>query len=296
MIGAIIGDIVGSPYEGYTNQRQVKNKNFPFFRKESRFTDDSVLTCATAHAIIANTLTEANELNNNTELWEHISVMPQFSAFYKYWGKRYPNRGYGSGFREWLAVENSEINFVKDSFANGCMMRCSPIGLYASSLDQARKLALESIKMTHNSPESERGVQSIVSAIYMAKTGCSKIDIKKYVEVQFGHMLDLTVEEWRNKNKPTIRCNVTGPQALVCFMESTDYKSAIKNAVYTKGDTDTIAAIAGSIAEAFYGIDSIPRHLIDKSKALLTPEMIDIIRSFYKILGNTLSQYKNFEL
>lgn len=272
MIGAIIGDIVGSPYEG-SHMNWVDDRDFPLFCSMSRFTDDTVLTCATANAILDDP--------------KH----PDFSLKYKEWATKYPNRGYGSGFQQWVDEDGA---FVSPSYANGCMMRCSPIGLYYKGLNTALLNARRSITMTHNSPESSRGVQSIVSSIHMAKTGATKLQIKKFVEERFGHMLDLTVEQLREMPKTTIRCNVTAPQALICFMESTDYESAIRNAVYTKGDTDTIAAIAGSIAESFYGVRSIPRFMIDEAKSRLTTEIIEVINKFYHTIGEYHESYKDF--
>ena len=289
MIGAIIGDIVGSPYEG-SSLNWVDDKNFPLFAKEwSRFTDDTVLTCATADAILS--VIMPNSVN--------IMGLPGFGSSYKMWALKYPNRGYGSSFQEWVDTKDSEHYIVNKSYANGCMMRCSPIGLYYDDLEECQFHAKRSIEYTHNSPEASRGVQSIVSAIHMALHGHTKLQIQAYVEENFGHMLDLTVEQWRIHPKPNIRCNITAPQALVCFMESTDYESAIRNAVYTKGDTDTIAAIAGSIAEAYYGIRSIPQFAIDEMKQRISPEMIDVINEFYTHLGHhgpKHVQYEGFQI
>ena len=276
MIGAIIGDIVGSPYEG-NHMNWVDDKNFPLFAKQwSRFTDDSVLTCATADALL-------NPIER-----EH-----RFDIRYKEWAIKYPGRGYGSGFQEW--VDRSDIT-VNKSYANGCMMRCSPIPLYCFDLQSSQDMALKSIQHTHNSPESARGARSIVSAIYMALNGSTKQQIKAYVEENYGHMCDMTVEDWRNHPKQSIRCNITAPQSLVCFLESTDYESAIRNAVYTKGDTDTIAAIAGSIAEAFYGVRSIPQTAIDEMKERITPEMVGLINEFYEAISYQHEQYKGFTI
>ena len=278
MIGAIIGDIVGSPYEG-SHSASVDVKDFPLFsEKTSRFTDDTVLTCATADALIHATINDEFE---------------NFALKYKEWAIKYPNRGYGSAFREWIGNGGTNIN---TSYANGCMMRCSPIALYTQDYSYALMKARDSIRMTHNSPESERGVQSIVTAIHMALNGTTKLEIKTFIEENFGHMLDLTVEQWRQHPKTSIRCNITAPQALVCFMEGTDYESTIRNAVYTKGDTDTIAAIAGSIAEAYYGVDTIPKYMIDEMKLRITPEMVTLINDFYKYIGDTHSQYKDFSI
>lgn len=262
MIGAIIGDIVGSPYEGGC-RRFVLTKEFPLFSPDSRFTDDSVLTCATAQALL------------------HSSFSPysrRFANQYKQWALRYPDRGYGSKFKAWIA--NPKF-FVNNSYANGCMMRCSPIAMLYQDRETALKRALQSIAYTHNSPESARGVQSIVDAIWMARHGETKEEIKARVQEQYGHMLNLTLEELRLKWSRDIRCNLTAPQALICFMESNNYESAVRNAVYTMGDTDTIAAIAGAIAEQFYGIGTIPDFMIGAALVNVPKEMIDTVNAFY---------------
>lgn len=275
MIGAIIGDIVGSPYEG-SSLNWVDDRSFPLFAKQwSRFTDDTILTCATADALLHTVWGEGEK----------------FPIRYRDWALKYPGRGYGSGFQEWVDNGGTTVN---KSYANGCMMRCSPIGLFCKDYSVAMIRAKQSIESTHDSQESERGVKSIVSAIHMALNGSTKLQIRGYVEEQFGHMLDMSVEDWRNHRKPSIRCNLTAPQALVCFMESTDYESAIRNAVYTKGDTDTIAAIAGSIAEAFYGVRSIPQEMIDGAKERMTTEMIELTNEFYAKIGEYHEQYRDF--
>lgn len=268
MIGAIIGDIVGSRFESSPKYPKfpVEDRNFELFTSKCRFTDDSVLTCATAEAFL-DSLTD----------W----LIPEFQIYYKKWGNKYKNRGYGGMFKKWLAEPNMTVS---NSYSNGVMMRCSPISIYYrhNSLRQALSCARESTSYTHNSPESVRGVQSIVSAIHMAYNGKTKEEIRAFVEENFGHMLNITVEEARLIPKTSIRCNVTAPQALVAFMESTDYESAIRNAVYIGGDTDTNAAIAGAIAEAFYGFESIPKHMIDMMFRIISKEMSGVVLRFYK--------------
>ncbi len=287
MLGAIIGDIVGSPYEG-SCLNWVDDKNFPLFAEQwSRFTDDTVLTCATADYLLN------QDEKIKIEYPDGFYELSGFEGKYIQWNLKYPGRGYGSGFQEWVDGNGKTIN---TSYANGCMMRCSPIGLYFKNLIESKIQAIESVRMTHNSLESKRGVLSITSAINMALSGATKLQIKEYVEENFGHMLDMTVEDWRNHSKPNIRCNLTAPQALVCFMESTDYESTIRNAVYTRGDTDTIAAIAGSIAEAFYGVRSIPQEMIQGAKERLTPEMIELVNKFYGVIGEYREQYKGFQI
>jgi ADP-ribosylglycohydrolase len=266
MLGAILGDIVGSPYEG-GYKRSVDKKDFPLFSPDCRFTDDSVLTCATAKAIMHPSF---------------ASYSYRFAYQYKQWALRYPDRGYGSKFKEWIKANSYTIN---NSYANGCMMRCSPIALYYEDKDLALKRALNSIAYTHNSPESARGVQSIVDAIWMARHGASKEEIKTRVQEQYGHMLNLTLEELKTKWSRDIRSNLTAQQALICFMESNNYESAIRNAVYINGDTDTNAAIAGAISEAFYGVQTIPTIMIEQARKLLTKEMIDTVNAFYTKCG-----------
>lgn len=277
MIGAIIGDIVGSPYEG-GYKKTVTTPNFPLFAKESRFTDDTVLTCATAHTLLHPTLAPYKN---------------RFAKQYKNWGIKYPDRGYGGRFKQWMAADKM---MVLDSYANGCMMRCSPIAMFYPDKEEALKRALQSIAYTHNSPESARGVQSIVDAIHMAWNGATKDEIKTRVQIEYGHMLDLTLKELKDKvaRAPRdIRCNLTAPQALMCFMHSHNYVSAVRYSVYSGGDTDTIAAIAGAIAEAFYGVDTIPLEMIDEMRVRLDPEMIKVINRFYAKIAEHNPKYKD---
>ena len=151
--------------------------------------------------------------------------------------------------------------------------------------DLALKRALQSIAYTHASPESARGVQSIVDAIWLARHGATKDEIKARVQEHYGHMVNLSLTDLRAKSSRDIRCNLIAPQALTCFMASDNYESAIRNSVYTGGDTDTVAAIAGAISEAYYGVNSIPYLMILESKARLTPEMIETVNSFYAKCG-----------
>jgi len=272
MLGAIIGDIIGSRHESSPKypKRPVQNKNFRLFTPQCRFTDDTVLTCATAEAII----------NHPVHFFGFRVPTPiKYSDSYYKWGTKYPDRGYGSGFKKWLA-DSSKVLQINNSYANGAMMRCSPIGMYYSdsNIETALENAEESIKYTHNSPESIRGVKSIVTAIHMAKNGYDKMEIADYIQENYGHMLNITLDEARKQPKTTIRCNVTAPQALIAFMESNNYESAIRNAIYIGGDTDTNAAIAGAIAEAYYGTESISKELVETACSYLPEEIIVLIK------------------
>jgi ADP-ribosylglycohydrolase len=286
MIGTIIGDIIGSPYEG-SHLTSVDDRDFHplFIDGVSRFTDDTVLTVATADAIL-----------------KHINYgggkYPFFSQEYKTWARKYPNAGYGKAFKEWFKSDEMCVN---NSYANGSIMRCSPIPMFYKNahLDFVHAWAAESIKMTHNSPESDRGIKSITTAIHMALNGKSKLEIKAFVEEQYGHMCDASVLEVRNWwPKNTIRCNVYAPQSLIAFLQSNDYETAIRNAVFMKGDTDTTAAIAGAIAEAFYGTNSIPEFMVEEARKLLPDEMKDVVNRFYarlSLIGKD-KKYGGFQL
>jgi ADP-ribosylglycohydrolase len=275
MIGAIIGDVVGSPYEG-GYKRTAQTVNFPLFIDESRFTDDTVLTCATAHTL----------LNTGKTAYPR-----RFAKQYKQWAIKYPDRGYGGRFKQWVA---SNKMVVLDSYANGCMMRCSPIAMLYPKKQDALKRALQSIAYTHNSPESERGVQSIVEAIHMAWNGATKEEIKSRVQIQYGHMLNSSLIEMKSKASRDIRCNLTAPQALTCFMLSHNFETAIRYAVYSGGDTDTIASMAGALSEAFYGVDKIPQVMIDETKKRLNGELLDVVNHFYAKIGEHNPRYKYF--
>jgi ADP-ribosylglycohydrolase len=259
MIGAIIGDIIGSPHE----MKFSTPVGFPLFTEKSRFTDDTVLTCATAHTLLANSF---------------IPFKLRFAKQYKQWALMYPDRGYGSKFKAWVQEKKYP---VMNSYADGCMMRCSPIAMFYEDREVALARALQSIAYTHNSPESARGVQSIVDAIWLARHGSTKEEIKSHVQEQYGHMLNQTLLELRAKASRDIRCNLVAPQALTCFIESKDFESAVRNAVFIGGDTDTNAAIAGALAEAFYGLKSIPTAMLDEMYKLISPEMKGVIYEFY---------------
>ena len=286
MIGATIGDMVGSPYELNT-VLEVENVAWePLFHPTlSKYTDDTVLTMATADTILGFVDTYKSNLGPD---WF-------FKEKYKEWARKYPNRGYGGTFWAWA---NQDLDVKNKSYADGCMMRCSPIGImWWDNLDMALELAEASIQWTHNSPESLRGVSAITAAICMGFQGKSKQEIKAFVEEQYGCWLDCSVQTVRDTwDKRNIRCNITCAQALICFLNSTDFESAIRLAVYSMGDCDTIAAIAGSIAEAFYGPQSIPRSMIDEAKKRLPQEMIDLMNKFYSRVGmrGGKDPYKDF--
>ncbi|MBQ5856300.1 MAG: ADP-ribosylglycohydrolase family protein [Bacteroidales bacterium] len=254
IIGAIIGDIVGSRFE-FNNYRST---DFEFLNDKCFFTDDSVMTIAVADWV-----------TNKRQTDRHLAL------YLREWGRKYPNRGYGGMFLRWLL--SKELSSPYNSFGNGSAMRVSPCGFYAQSLDEALFLAKQSAEVTHNHPEGIKGAQSVAAAIYLAKTGSTKAIIKEYIENNFGYDLSRTCDEIRRVYKFNETCQETCPEAIIAFLESHDYESAIRLGISLGGDSDTIGAITGGIASAYY---SIPDSIIEEVKRFIPFEFIDIVEKF----------------
>lgn len=259
MLGAIIGDIIGSVYE-FNNKKQ---KDFHLFTPTSRFTDDTVMTLA-----VAEWLTEDKEHSE-----EGLVLRMQDL------GRRYPYVGYGGGFRRWLYNQQPK---PYNSYGNGSAMRVSPIAFYAQSLEETLRLATISAKVTHNHPEGIKGAKAIASATYLARTGASKTEIKAYVEANFKYNLNLQLDHIRSIVCDAMSCQKTVPAAIWAFLEGEDFEDVIRIAVSMGGDSDTIAAMAGSIAQAFYGL---PLKLATYCYALLTPYLRTILNKFEESIG-----------
>lgn len=240
MIGAIIGDIVGSIYE-FDN---IKRKDFPLFSTDCDFTDDTVMTIAVAKALAQYNKEDGLEKFKS----DLVDVMHEV-------GCRYPHCGYGGFFLVWMMKNHRE---PYNSFGNGSAMRVSAVGWYANSLEEAELLAKATAEVTHNHPEGIIGAQATAAAIWLARNGRDKEGmkelIKEYIEAKY-YRLDFTLDEIRPTYDYEVTCQKSVPQALVAFFESTDFEDAIRNAISIGGDSDTIAAITGSVAEAFYGVD-----------------------------------------
>lgn len=250
MLGAIIGDIIGSAYEF----NRVKTKDFELFIPGTMYTDDTVLTVAVA-----------DHLLNDTD---YVKVFKEYP-------RKYVRRRYGQKFYVWANVNQTE---PYDSYGNGSAMRVSPVGWAFNSLDETLKAAKESSEPTHNHPEGIKGAQAVASAIYLARTGSSKDQIKEYIETSFDYNLNESVAEIREKAYFDETCQISVPQAIACFLQSTFYEDAVRNAVSLGADADTQAAIAGSLAEAFY--KEIPEYLITKSLEYLDKDLLDVITQF----------------
>ena len=239
MLGAIAGDIIGSVYE----HNNIKTTEFPLFQDASVFTDDSVLTIALADSIIRGT--------NYTD---------KLKQFYS----QYPEAGYGFSFSQWAESEDSAPYY---SWGNGSAMRVSPVGFAYESLEEVLLEARKSAVITHDHIEGIKGAQATASAVFLARTGKSKDEIKNYIESEFNYDLHQTIDKIRETYELDLSCQGTVPQAIVAFLESTDYEDAIRKAISIGGDSDTIACIAGGIAHAFY--KKIPDIIIDKTYKIL---------------------------
>ena len=277
MYGAILGDIIGSPFEF---DRGDKTKEFDLFSKDCDFTDDSVMTIAVGEALLA-----VGPEATVKEIEEAVVTNMQD------WGKRYPYAGYGGRFRYWLRERNPK---PYGSYGNGSAMRVSAVGWLYDSLERTREVARATANVTHNHPEGIKGAEATASAIYMARNGFSKEEIKEYIEGEFHYNLNRTLDEIRPGYHMDETCQRTVPEAIIAFLESQDFEDAIRNAVSLGGDTDTLGAITGSIAEAFYGISDV---LIAECRSRIDEGlMTDILDEFDHILGrdkNADSDEKN---
>lgn len=250
MIGAIAGDIIGSTYE----LLNTKKKDFNLFRAMSRYTDDTVLTIATADCILQN---------------------GDYAEFYRKYCIQNQMRGYGSKFYFW-AMFHKRQPFM--SMGNGSAMRVSPIGYVANSLEEAMSLAELSASVTHNHPEGIKGAQAIATAIYLCNQNGSKEDLKEHMERLFSYDLSMSYEEMKENYKGGETCPLTVPQAIISFLDSTDYEDAIRNAIALGGDSDTLACMTGGIAEAYY--KEIPKEIRERTLKKLPPKFITIIDEF----------------
>lgn len=266
MLGAIIGDVVGSVYEW----NNIKTKDFEFFKPNCFFTDDTVMTVAVAKALL---LTREKQSKANEKISFKKELIKQMQDF----GKRFPNAGYGGMFAGWLVSDNPK---PYNSFGNGSAMRVSPCGYIAVTLDEALLLAKVSAEVTHNHPEGIKGAQVIAAAIFLARCNRSKNEIKEYIQDNF-YPLDKSLDEIRLNYSFNETCQETVPQAIWAFLESVDFEDAIRNAISLGGDSDTLAAITGSIAWAYYRQFGMPlssdlQKIQDKVYTYLPQEFIDI--------------------
>jgi ADP-ribosylglycohydrolase len=254
MLGAIIGDILGSPYE----HENIKTKEFNLFSDRCRITDDTILTCAIADAIVSKDL---------------------YGPSLMKWGRKYPFHPYGQMFKSWLSGNGEPYN----SYGNGSAMRVSPVAYAFNSIEEVLFQSKKSAEATHNHPEGIKGAQAVAAAVFYARNGKSREEIKGYVEEEFGYNLKRKLDDIRPFYRFDPSCQGTVPEAIIAFLESTDFEDAIRNAVSIGGDSDTITCITGSIAEAFY--KDIPKPIKDFVFQKCSPEINDLIEKFHLKFG-----------
>ncbi len=269
MYGAILGDIIGSPYEF---DQGDKTKDFPLFIRLSRFTDDTVMTVAVAEALMD---------TRGRPLAELGAAAAQ--SMLK-WGRRYPNAGYGGRFIDWL-FRNPGLQAPPPygSYGNGSAMRVSAAGWLFDSLEETLAAAGATAEVTHNHPEGVKGAQATAGAIFLARTGRGKTEIRAYVTETFGYDLSRTCDEIRPTYRHVESCQKTVPEAITAFLEGRDFEDVIRTAVSLGGDCDTLACIAGSIAEAFYGV---PEPLADECRRRLPDDMRKVLERFDAFRGD----------
>ena len=259
MIGAILGDIVGSVYE-FDN---IKTKEFELFDKECFFTDDSVMTIAVAEALMQ--FKYVNEENINIFKEDLITIMHRI-------GRNYPDCGYGGHFLVWI-IRNKREPY--NSFGNGSAMRVSSVGWYAKTLEEAELIAKATAEVSHNHPEGIKGAVATAGAVFLARTGATIDEIKKYISKYYT--IDFTLDEIRPVYDYDITCQGTVPQAMQAFFESESFEDAIRNAISIGGDSDTLAAITGAVAEGYYGI---PDDLKETALSYLDEKLLNVVERF----------------
>ena len=259
MYGALLGDMIGAPYEF---DRGNKTKVFPLFCADSHFTDDSVMTIAVAEALL------------DFQFREDEDIKAGLVKSMRKWGKRYPNAGYGRKFCHWLHSRHPE---PYGSCGNGSAMRVSSAGWLFDTLAETRHMARLTAEVTHNHPEGIKGAEVTASAIFLARTDHSKEEIKDYIVKEFGYDLSRSCDEIRPGYHHDETCQKTVPEAITAFMEGNDFEDVIRTAVSLGGDCDTLSCIAGSIAEAFYGVPAI---LKAECRSRLPEDMLDILDRF----------------
>ena len=261
MIGAILGDIVGSPYEF---DRSKKIKDFgPLFIDESEYTDDSVMTIAVADGLMKAGL----EADDDT-IRKHVVTS------LKEWGRRYINAGYGQRFIWWLMLEDEN---PYGSWGNGSAMRVSSVGWLYDSMERTREVARITAEVTHNHPEGIKGAEATAAAIYLTRTGKSKDEIKEYIISEFGYDLSRTLDEIRPDYRHVESCQETVPEAITAFLEGNDFEDVVRCAVSLGGDCDTLTCIAAGMAEAFYGV---PEKYKIETLNRIEPDMREVYEKF----------------
>lgn len=266
MYGAILGDMIGAPYEF---DRSPKTKEFPLFSRETEFTDDSVMTIAVAEAIMA-TMGEPED-----------TVKQALIQSMRKWGRKYPYAGYGGRFNRWLKASNPQ---PYGSFGNGSAMRVSSVGWLFDTIEETRRVAKLTAEVTHNHPEGIKGAEVTATVIFMVRSGKSKPEIKDYIIREFSYDLSRTADEIRPAYHHVESCQETVPEAITAFLEGVDFKDVIRTAVSLGGDCDTLTCIAGRMAEAFYGV---PEDMKAECRKRLPQDMLGVLDYFDEMMDSS---------
>ena len=264
MLGAILGDIVGSPFE--FDHNNYKHKDFPLLSEKSHFTDDTVMTIAVAVGLIAGD-------------GEPRRTFGEVQSEMRAWGSDYPHAGYGGMFRRWLRAEHPQ---PYGSFGNGSAMRVAAAGWLFDTLDKTLEMAKVTAEVTHNHPEGIKGAEATASAVFLARTGSTKEQIKAYMEDTFGYDLSRTCDQIRPTYHHVESCQETVPEAITAFLEGKSFEDVIRTAVSLGGDCDTLTCIAGSIAEGFYGV---PENLKQECRNRLPEPLLEVLQKFDSFLN-----------
>lgn len=264
MLGAIIGDIVGSRFEFHN----YRHKDFQLFTQECKVTDDSIMTLAIAKAIIETEKVIPLSIEGDNSNY-HALLEKNVMKYMQQIGRKYSNCGFGGMFYDWIFSENPR---AYNSFGNGAAMRISPVGFKARSRKEVRALSKTVTAVTHNHPEGLKGAEATAMAIFMAQQGCTKEEIREEIESNY-YDLNFTIDEIRDTYEFNETCQSTVPQAIQAFLESTSFEDAIRTAISVGGDSDTLAAITGAIAEAYY---DIPEDIKEKALSFLDKNLLEI--------------------
>ena len=250
MLGAIAGDVIGSVYEA----RPVKSTDFELFPPGARYTDDTVLTVATAEALLGD---------------------GDYAGAYRRYGRAFPDAGYGGSFLRWLfSADAGPYN----SWGNGAAMRVSPVGFALDSVEDVVAEAARSAAVTHNHPQGIKGAQATALAVFLARCGADRAHIRSELQDRFGYDLTSSLMTIRPGYRFDISCQGSVPESIIAFLESTDYERAVRNAISLGGDADTMACIAGSIAQAFYG--AVPEPIAGEVRARLPDVLLQVLDRF----------------
>lgn len=261
MYGAILGDIIGSRFEF---DRGGKTKEFELFTEENDFTDDTAMTIAVGEAL----MNAGKDADVDSIKAEVIKSMQD-------WGHRYPNAGYGGRFFRWLFYDENPKPY--GSWGNGSAMRVSSAGWLYDSVERTREVAGATAEVTHNHPEGIKGAECTAAVMFLARTGAGKDEIREYVDREFEYDLSESLDEMRDRHEHVESCQDSLPKALKSFLEGDSYEDVVRNAVSLGGDTDTLGAIAGAMAEAMYGV---PEEIVSRGRDFLPKDMVEVLQRF----------------